>query len=66
MATIKNYLNSQELAVRIMKYPDSGSFVCITQHSGSMHFQIDITENEARYFAHALLKLADELAKEKE
>jgi hypothetical protein len=49
-----------------MKYPDSGSFVCITQHSGSMHFQIDITENEARYFAHALLKLADELAKEKE
>jgi len=66
MATIKNYLNSQDLVVKIMKYKESGSLVCITQHSGSMHFQIDITENEARYFAHALLKLADELAKEKE
>ena len=66
MATIKNYLNSQELVVKINNYKDSGSFVCISQNSGSMSFQMDITENEARYFAHALLKLADELAKEKE
>ena len=66
MATIKNYLNSQELVVKINNYKDSGSFVCISQNAGSMSFQLDITENEARYFAHALLKLADELAKETE